>query len=94
MASGTRYISALDVNEPSVTWSSSANAIDNENDDYADSTNIGDGCWGGFNMQDATPGVTALSEFTVKHMDINSEQSDDTYTLDVYNPDTTNWETL
>ncbi|MHC4156684.1 MAG: hypothetical protein ACYST6_17445, partial [Planctomycetota bacterium] len=99
MATEKRNLSALDVNN-GVTWSNASNAF-TEDDNYASTGNnefaaVGEYCGGNFQDITQTPGgaSTDLTDFKVRFMDINSDHSDDTYLLQVYNPDTTAWETL
>jgi hypothetical protein len=89
-----RYISGMGITG-GVGWNNTANAINNEDDNYADSNDIPDMTYAGYDMQDVvSASPTSLDLFVIKHMDINSEQDDDTFYFQIYNPETTNWEPL
>jgi hypothetical protein len=88
----TRHILALDVNS-GVTWNNEPYAKV-EDDNYADSSDIGDAEYGGGNYQDITNAPDTLDLFQVRFFDINSEHSDDSYPLEIYNPHTSAWEIL
>jgi len=93
LATEKRNLSALDVNL-NVTWTNASNAY-TEDDNYASGSDIGTaGNYAGGNFQDITQTPTALDDFKVRFYDINSEHTNDTYDLEVYNPDTTSWESL
>jgi len=93
LATEKRNLSALDVNL-NVTWTNASNAY-TEDDNYASGSDIGTARnYAGGNFQDITQTPTALDDFKVRFYDINSEHTNDTYDLEVYNPDTTSWESL
>jgi len=80
-----------------ITWNNATNAC-TEDDSEADSTNFGvAGTYAGGNFANITQVPAAdgvLTAFAVRHREINNEHANDTYLLQVYNPDTTVWETL
>lgn len=94
MAQETRYIVALNVNL-NVQWGNEFLAFGEDDDTFAigtDITNIGDYGGGNYSNSQGTP--TSLDLFQVRFFDILADHSDDTFLFQVYNPDTTSWETL
>lgn len=88
-----RNLSALDVNS-TITWSNESNAYA-ENDNFASSSSFAAvGNYGGGNYQNPTHTPTSLDEFKIRFFDINSEHSNDEFLLQIYNPNTSAWETL
>jgi hypothetical protein len=88
------YISAFDVNS-GVTWNNTSNAIGGETESEADSSDIADAQYGGFNMDNTSyapdEGSTDITYVAVRHRDINAEHADDVYQLQFYDADTSTW---
>lgn len=95
MATETLYIGALDVNSL-IGWTDAANAIGNENDNYAYTDDYVDLAYAGGNLQNTTyapdENSTDITYCGVRHFDVNSEHADDTFYLEVYNSHTSTWE--
>lgn len=94
MATEQLNLSALDVNS-GVTWSNDSNAfVEDENYASTGAAEFASGDYCGGNYANITQTPTALDDFKIRFFDINSDHINDTFLLQIYNPDTTAWETL